>query len=447
MRKIFLIACILSLLILPNLSQSVEVDVVPFEVQTFVNEPAAYTIEIYNDKTTKDEYIITVFGNHMEWLNLAGYYVEMDRHENKFIEMYFLPKEEGSYEYEILVYSKKFSNNLDSEEFSLRVYPERFITFDSFSSRRVDDNFVVDIELYAKQKMELEINFEISDSEGNVVRLVEVTREVNGDESFTENIPIGNLLAGDYDLRMTIPEHDVTREVSFYIQPVHNVVKKKEIVSSPFGQEIIITVTNEGNVVEDYNVRENIPATEYVDLESEPSSSFVEGDEVNYNWKIDGLVTGGTTTITYAISNIPKIIGSVIIVICVLGILAMGTMKVGSPKIRKRYARRRDGHRILIEINGSLIKEIKNVLVKDRVSPLGKVLPEFEGPRPIVREGEAGTELIWRLGDIKPRSEIYLTYKVRPLIQAQLKMPRAYLSYRTDDDKKVRVFSKQIILE
>jgi hypothetical protein len=64
-----------------------------------------------------------------------------------------------------------------------------------------------------------------------------------------------------------------------------------------------------------------------------------------------------------------------------------------------------------------------------------------------VREGETGTELIWRLGDIKPRSEIYLTYRIRPLIEAQLKMPRAYLTYRTEDDRKIKVFSKQILLE
>lgn len=39
-----------------------------------------------------------------------------------------------------------------------------------------------------------------------------------------------------------------------------------------------------------------------------------------------------------------------------------------------------------------------------------------------------------------------LTYKIRPLLEAQLKMPRAYLTYRSDD-KKVVVYSKQLLLE
>ena len=54
--------------------------------------------------------------------------------------------------------------------------------------------------------------------------------------------------------------------------------------------------------------------------------------------------------------------------------------------------------------------------------------------------------MIWRIGNLKPKSEVILTYKVKPLIEAQLKMPRAYMIYKTYD-KKVKVFSKQLILE
>jgi hypothetical protein len=63
-----------------------------------------------------------------------------------------------------------------------------------------------------------------------------------------------------------------------------------------------------------------------------------------------------------------------------------------------------------------------------------------------VLKSESGTELIWRLGAISPRSDsILLTYKVNPLIEAKLKMPRAYLAYRDDNDKKYRVFSKPLV--
>jgi len=162
--------------------------------------------------------------------------------------------------------------------------------------------------------------------------------------------------------------------------------------------------------------------------------------------KRNQLLVGDAAVITYNISRLPLIIGSLIIVFSVAGIVGIGVVRVRTPNIKKRYVRKRGEHLIVLEIKGSLTKELSNVLVKDRVSPLGRVVPEFEGPKPIVREGDAGTELIWRLGNLRPRSEIYLSYRIRPLVEAQLKMPRAYLMYRTDE-RKIRVFSKQIILE
>ena len=88
------------------------------------------------------------------------------------------------------------------------------------------------------------------------------------------------------------------------------------------------------------------------------------------------------------------------------------------------------------------------MIVKDRITPLAKVDEDFEGPKPVVLKSESGTELIWRLGSINPRSDsVLLTYKVNPIIEAKLKMPRAYLAYRNDDDKKFRVFSKPLVFD
>ena len=446
MKRIFLLACVL-FFFLPHLSQAVDVDVNPSHSETYVNEKAWYTIEIYNDNYRTDEFVITVFGPHLEWLNLGGYYLKMGGYEYEEVKMDFYPKLENSYEYEILVYSRTDNKNRDSDTVSLKVLPERFVILFDFSSEKIGNNLEIDLGLSSKHKRDVEIQFEVIDSNGRRVKYLEITKEVDGAEEIHETIPIDDLLAGSYEVRMSIPEHNIMDETSFYVPSVHSVVTKKKIVSTPFGQEIIITIKNEGNVVEDYNIRESVPANQYVDLTDTPTSSYLEGGNVNYNWRIEGLMVGGVEEVRYGISRIPYIIGSLVVVFCVLALLGMGTIKVRTPNIKKRYVRKKNEHLIVLEIKGSLTKELRNVLVKDRVSPLGKVLPEFEGPRPIVREGEAGTELIWRLGDLRPRSEIYLTYRIRPLIEAQLKMPRAYLTYRTEDDRKIRVFSKQIFLE
>jgi len=282
---------------------------------------------------------------------------------------------------------------------------------------------------------------------GEVVKTLDVEKEIEGNEEVNEIIPTGNLLAGSYDVKVSIPEYGVSGETEFYIPPVHKIVRKKEIVSTPFGDKVIITIRNEGNVEEDYVLSETLPPNQYVEFPENPTSSYMDEEGMKYNWRIEGLAVGKSVAITYNISRLPFIIGSLISVICIFALLGVGAVKVRTPNIKKRYIRKRNEHLIVLEIKGALTKGLKNVIVKDRVSPLGKVVPEFEGPKPIVRESESGTELIWRLGDIKPRSEIYLTYRIRPLIEAQLKMPRAYLTYRTEDDRKIRVFSKQIVLE
>lgn len=450
MKRILLLTCIFSFLVLLNLSQAVEVDVIPSYAETYVNEQAWYTINIHNDKYRADEFVITVLsvlGSKLEWLSLESGCAKLEDFESIEVEMYFYPKLENSYEYEVLVYSNTNNEDRDSDTISLEVFPERLVRLLDFSSEVVGDNLEIQIELLSKHKRDVEINFEIFDSSRRIVKYLEITREIEGKEEITETIPLDDLLAGNYELRMNIPEHDISDEANFYIIPVHSVVKKKEIVSTPFGQEVTITIKNEGNVVEDYNIREAVPSNQYVDIVDEPTSSYLEGDDVSYNWRIEGLMVGATGRITYKISRLPLIIGSLVVLLCVIALLGMGVVRVRTPNIKKRYVRKRGEHLIVIEIKGSFTKELRNVLVKDRVSPLGRVVPEFEGPKPIVREGEAGTELIWRLGDIRPRSEIYLTYRIRPLIEAQLKMPRAYLTYRTDDDRKIRVFSKQLLLE
>ena len=227
---------------------------------------------------------------------------------------------------------------------------------------------------------------------------------------------------------------------------MHNIVKVRKVVSNPLSDDIIITIRNSGNVVENYVLSEDIPPKEAVIFDNEPSSAVLEDNNVKYRWSIQGLAIGKEIVVKYSISRVPKIIGWTMVFLSVVGLLGLGVIKVRRPSIKKRYMRKRNEHLIVLEIKGSLTRELKNVFIKDRVSPLGKVIRQFEGPKPIIRESESGTELIWRIGNLKPKSEVILTYKVKPLIEAQLKMPRAYMIYKTDD-KKVKVFSKQLILE
>ncbi len=434
------------LLIIPLSVKAVSITSSPLTGITRVEKPITYHITVTNDKGDPDRFILTVFGPHLEWANLQRYYFHLEPHESREISLNFYPDEEGDYKYEVKVSSRENPENEDSVFITLKVNPLIDPNIEDFSVDLVGNELRVNLKVTSRKAREMGIDFRIKDSEKKEVKVLSVTREVEGEREISETIPVGDLLSGSYSIEVMLIDSGVSRKANFYIPPIHNVVTSKKVVSNPLMKEVTITIRNEGNVVDDYSLEENLPANQYVTPLHNPTFQYLESGNVVFEWKFTGLQVGEAIEIKYRVEYWKNLLGWVIMTSAILGLIGLGVTKIRRPNIRKKYIRKKDGHLIVLEVNGSLTRELRNVLVKDRVSPLGKVIPEFEGPKPIVRESEVGTELIWRLGNLKPRSEIYLTYKIRPLIEAQLKMPRAYLTYRTDD-RKVRVFSKQIVLE
>jgi len=445
MKKI--LPLLLVFLLIPINAAAVDITVFPDSGTTQVEKSFTYHLTVTNDRRTPENFILTVFGRHLEWADLQSFYFYMEPYESREIGLNIYPQEEGKYEYEVQVSSIKNIRNRDSLTLNLKVDPFVDPDITGFSVDTIDDELKIDLTLTSKETRKIEIDFEITDSNGNRVKTLSIERSVTGEREISESILLGDMLAGSYSVKASLAGTDVSRTANFNIQTVHNIITSKKTVSNPLTQEVTITVTNDGNTVDNYNVEENLPAGQYVTLIDDPTLQYPEEDKTVYQWSLTGMQVGETVQIRYTVDYWKHILGWAVMGLAIIGLLGIGVVRMRTPGIRKKYMRRRDGHVIVLEIRGSFGKNLRNVLVKDRVSPLGKVLPEFEGPKPIVRESEAGTELIWRLGDIRPRSEIYLKYKIRPLIEAQLKMPRAYLTYRTDNEKKVNVYSKQLMLD
>ena len=67
--------------------------------------------------------------------------------------------------------------------------------------------------------------------------------------------------------------------------------------------------------------------------------------------------------------------------------------------------------------------------------------------KPMIRKSEAGTELIWKLGDIKPKETRIITYPVKALVQGSLKMPKAYIRFNKPNGRLKRIFSRPVVIE
>ena len=64
----------------------------------------------------------------------------------------------------------------------------------------------------------------------------------------------------------------------------------------------------------------------------------------------------------------------------------------------------------------------------------------------MIRKTEEGTELIWKIGDMKAKEHRILSYKIKPLVGGQVKLPKAYMKYSTSDEKRYKLFSRQLTI-
>ena len=453
MKKLVLLVCVLSIFSLAFFAlpaRAVEISVSPSSVEVETGQKGEYNIQIYNDYPMSEDLVITVTGPHLEWLNLGGYFTTIGGNNVQDISLFFYPTLEGKYNYNVIVYAKDHPERIDSDAIALTVIPEKEFNVKELKSEITGTQLLVETKTSSKGSRTVKIPFDVFDASGNVVKHFEVTKQVSGTGTIAEAFELGELLAGNYMVKVNMPEFGVKAQSTFAVAAVHNVVTAREVISTPFGQDVIITVTNEGNTPEDYVASDSVQANQYVGFVDTPSSTLIDGSDVSYNWHVEGLAVGKSVSFVYNISRLPFVIGSFIMIFCLVAILGMGAVKVRAPSIKKRHVKKRNEHIIVLEIKGPVMSDMKNVIVKDRVTALGKVLPEFGGPKPVIRETEYGTELFWNLGDVKPRSQIYLSYKIQPLVEAQLKMPRAFISYRMgteESEGKTKVFSREVILE
>ncbi|MFH1294712.1 MAG: hypothetical protein ABIH90_02105, partial [Candidatus Aenigmatarchaeota archaeon] len=133
-----------------------------------------------------------------------------------------------------------------------------------------------------------------------------------------------------------------------------------------------------------------------------------------------------------------------LIILVLIGTYSAG--EITKPRIKKKVVKRSNGtHTVILEIKNP-IKELDSVIIRDFVSPLARVHKSFEHLKPVSKTSDAGTELIWKIGKMKPREERVLSYRMKPLVGGELKMPKAYLRFRNNKGERIRVFSKHLMI-
>lgn len=449
MKKLLLAIAVL-LVIIPVNAEAVKITADPVTATSEINQLFTYKLNIENDGGMPESFVLSLSGPNLEWINLDLFYFKIDPGKTKTVSMVLYPKMTGLFHYGIEAASQDDLKNKASTEVYLSVTQSKELDIQDFSASLAGTDLELSAKIFSLVPREGEIVFEVMDNSGNRVKYMYVTEQLGEMKVFSEKMDVADLPSGYYKVKMSVTNFDVYKERSFTIEPFHNVVTVKKTTANPFYEEVSLLVENRGNVNEDYVIHETIPSDKLVTFDQKPES-VSEGDaEVTYRWTMRGLAIGKPETITYRIEYWPGYVSWFIIAVCVLGLLGAGVFVTSKPTIKKHYLRKTGAgeHKVILEVHGSLSKSLKNVVVRDMVSPLAKVEETFDGPKPVTRVSEAGTELVWMIGDLKPRGEILLSYNIRPLVEANLKMPRANLSYKGDKtEKKFSTYSNHVLVE
>ncbi|MCX6814093.1 MAG: hypothetical protein NTY20_00350 [Candidatus Aenigmarchaeota archaeon] len=446
-----LVSCTLILTGISVLASPVEISMEP-EVQSGqLYSAMKFNLTIVNNQDFSDIFQIVFSGDHLEW-NMPGLIAKtLNAHSSEDIGVVFYPtgSNKGKFEFTVSVNSFKNPNVKASTKFLIEI-PYDF-TVKTLSSSVSDNTVNFDAIIQTPEEKTLQGTFDLKDSSGKIIGSVPFTETIKGEKKITKSFtPKERLLAGTYTSSVSVG-NDIIVYYTFDIQPVRSISQKVEETSSGFSKDVTIAITNEGNVIErDYSFQQKIPIDPMTGMMTRPADNCREEEGVMVcNYLVEEIRPGATAHVSYVVSYWPAFNGYIILTVIVISLIMFSFLKATTPRIFKHHSKKgEDRHNIFIQVKNPFFHKLNDVVVRDWVSPLAQVIQEeIESTKPVMRRLEDGTELIWKLGEMKPREERILQYKVRSLIHGSLKMPGAKLKFSAGKgEKKLKISSNSVTL-
>jgi len=213
-----------------------------------------------------------------------------------------------------------------------------------------------------------------------------------------------------------------------------------------------IVIKNEGNIESpSFFVTETLPsvARDLFISSIQPTYVNESNGRVIYSWLVPSLKPGQSIAIIYQINLLGVWVVILIIALAIYFVFEYSFRPtiVKSHKHFGPITREREIP-IVLELKNKSRKEIKNIVVKDTVPAILRVVNKFQTVKPKIKKIKTGVELVWRFSSLKPREERILSYNVKPIIDivGSIKLPKAEITY-TDKNKKRKVaHSKRLIV-
>ena len=423
---------------------SLEMNVEPSERTVKVSEVANFEITLKNNYLNSDGFYLYLTGAPVQWVNVGTSFVKMPARSTVTVPLYFYPNDKpGRYEYAVNFQSMNNPSLMVSSQIVLNIIgevKEADVKLVRKSIEAVDDVINIEIVLMTQEKKEFTVDYSIVSESGATVATETRTYTVEGRGLIAHQMPVSSeLMAGKYTVNAVVKGTGITADYSFSVNPVHKIVKTEEETSSAFFHEVKISVSNEGNVVENgYMVSSQIP-TGYVTFANQPANC----GEDKCDWVIGKLNPDESMNITYRIEYWPLMAEGIMIAVLLGVFLFVGWNRSNMPSLNKGVKPAGDGYyTTILEIKNPR-KKISSVVLRDVVSPLFEVSPRFETVKPTIRRSDHGTELLWNIPEIHPGEHRIFHYKVKPVVGANLRMPKAHMKYMTESGDAVSISSSE----
>ncbi len=424
------------------------------ESQTVISGTiTAYNLTITNYQPLVDDFTISVDGPYTEWKIPSDFLVEIGSGRNVTTDLTFLPGErEGKYVYTVRVSSRKNPLLSKTISFNLNVNLPPLFRLNDLTLEKEGGKVTPTLVLWTRKNAYVDVVFEVRNSDNQTLGTFQETVLVNGDGTISTEIPINDFMAGTYTVLAITEEGNLSR--GFEVEAVHDVEETSESLINPLYKEFVVTVTNNGNTPEEgYTLTQTItPEGDSVTafITQPTSCSDIEGGQA-CSFTIESIGPGESKQVIYRMEFWPsytKVIAS-FIVIMFLGVFYY--IRISKPRLRKKSVRKgQNEHMVVIEVKGPKIRDVKDVTVKDVVSPLGEITGtcfNHQNIRPVMRRTEKGTELIWKLGSMVKKEERLLAYRLKTTLEGSIKMPHAVMRFMNHKGEKNRVYSKNLLIE
>ncbi|MBU0530760.1 MAG: hypothetical protein ABIH52_02675 [Candidatus Aenigmatarchaeota archaeon] len=455
MKKILTLFIIFSFLLtigFVHAEETVLLEPADDRIITHQNTFVKFIVTATNKQNTEDYFQQIIDGTHLEWTFPSHVQVHLDPLESKKLSLDLYPRyaEPGEYVYKFELISQ---NTGKKESVPLYLEIKEPFLIEAFDAVNEGDQLKIAFAYDTAVGQELDVFITVKDNNGNVILSKKFVESIEGQQTITRRLDIpGNILAGEYlveaDFIPYLSGTPKSENKVFYVEAIHDVMETENRVLTPLYEEVTVKVTNNGNIEENrYSVYQSVRSDFLTGFITQPEECNQEFGQTTCEYLVNTLPPGTSQEVTYRIEYWPIYLQVGIILIIIISLVGYSFIRVTAPTITKTVKRKgNQKYSVTLHIKNPFRHHLRGVMVRDWISPLADITPEFS-MKPVARKSDAGTELLWNIGNIRPKDEVLINYTLKTQIEGNIKLPKAHVRFFDKQGSQNKIFSSPVMIK